>query len=125
MISMDDHRLPNGAVDWESYRKAQVNAGERCGRCHKFTFLGGQASPGLCAECHIMWQDDTSVDHSRRIRCPYCSHEMDVHDDELYDLYTEDEHDVCCTICDQYFQVSTTVSYTFTSPERVRCSNEK
>ena len=117
MISFDDHRKADGAIDWPAYRKACVDAGERCYRCDASIFsLRSTYSRRLCAECSKLDNDKDEVSHSNLIRCPKCRHQENVLEGDQYDLFGDGEHSVTCGQCGHEYKVSTWVSYTFKSP---------
>lgn len=113
MIDMEQFRV-DGRIDWERYRKAQMAAGERCERCGKLIVFG-RIPYDLCDECrHI--QEPGQLRHSSQIRCPVCRHHWSVGDHEDADLFQDGDHGVSCEACGVEFEVSTRVSFTFTSP---------
>ena len=51
----------------------------------------------------------------RHPRCPHCGAEIDVSANDLWRIFEEGEHDIDCPYCDEEFEVSTRVSYTFST----------
>jgi DNA-directed RNA polymerase subunit RPC12/RpoP len=112
--SFDDHRRPDGGVDWDSYRAAQRRNGERCIDCGG-SILFGSGHPEKCGDCKSV-DEPGELRHDRFIRCPYCGNKERVADTEQYHLYEEGEHEVVCSECDKDFEITTLVSFRFTSP---------
>ena len=54
---------------------------------------------------------------SENVRCPKCGHLMPVGCGDLFTLFWEGIHIVCCNDCGHDFKIETSVSYTFESPE--------
>ena len=52
-----------------------------------------------------------------QVRCPKCGYLMPVGCGDLFTLFWEGMHSVCCNDCGHDFKIETSVSYTFTSPE--------
>jgi hypothetical protein len=50
--------------------------------------------------------------------CPHCGSAQNVQRNEWWSLYEEGEHEVTCTNCDNDFNVSTRVSYSFNTDEQ-------
>lgn len=124
MINFNDHKNEDGSTDWESYRKAQIDAGDRCYKCDvhisnvRIGIFARQASPQMCQACQHL-ADDCSVEHEQFFRCPVCGEVTLVFENEYYELCQEGEHNVTCPDCDHKFEVITTVTYSFESPERI------
>ncbi len=124
MISFADYKKPDGSVDWERYRVAQraereaeVNAGKWCSRCgHYLLFAKGH--PNKCQECKSL-DEPGEVQHHKFIRCPKCGRSFDPSDADYYSVYGDGEHKVTCGDCSHQFEISTRVSYTFTSPAKL------
>ena len=115
---MDSFKV-DGKIDWEAYRKAQIEAGEICYQCGSLDNL--IFSPGykkLCHQCESI-SKSRELSHDKMVRCPACGHSWKVGDNDDYDLYEDGEHEVSCSNCNHDFQVTTHVSYRFESPERV------
>jgi len=125
MISLDDCKLPDGSTDWKRYdelkrqefadRKAKGELCQLCGRL----IIWSKGHPQTCTACQDLDKSE-ELHHSSSVRCPYCGHHWDVGDSDDYDLYKEGQHDVTCSRCEKDFEVSTSVTYTFQSPERVK-----
>lgn len=121
---IDDHKKADSEIDWASYQKAQVANGEICIQC-KGHILFGCGHPRKCSACENMSERSGEVCHKNMVRCPHCGTISNPSDHEMYELYEEGEHDVSCPQCDESFEVSTAVSYTFTSPERITAPAEE
>jgi len=104
-------------TEWEVNRQNEIDTGGRCRQCEALIVFP-KGAPSLCPACKDMLSPDP-VDHPRRIRCPRCRALMDPHADpeDLADLFLEGVHEVVCQSCEHEFDVTTTVSYTFGSPE--------
>ena len=112
--NMEDFKKADGFTDWAAYEKAKRKNGESCTDCGKYLIFGVVGFPRLCGACTALIGRN-EVEHHSMIRCPGCGHSWRVED-----LYQEGEHDVTCQICDCEFQVTTKVSFSFVSPERIR-----
>jgi DNA-directed RNA polymerase subunit RPC12/RpoP len=115
---MDDFKRPDGNTDWASYEKAQIQNGETCSEC-KSCLIFPTGQPRICGSCKAMKEDKGEVSHDDDIRCPACRTTWDPRDTEDYDVLEDGEHDIRCPECDHEFTVSTSVSFTFTSPELI------
>jgi DNA-directed RNA polymerase subunit RPC12/RpoP len=123
--NMDDFKKPDGHIDWNAYHEAEVQAGERCMRCRSNIFSFNLFSedksrgPRLCGSCKVMDQDEGEITHDDFIRCPHCGHQDRITDwdcDYGREKYEEGEHEVYCRECDKEFEITTHVSYSYTSP---------
>lgn len=117
MISCLDFKDPEtGLTDWPRYRAAQVAAGEKCCECGCLLFGLWDSRPGprTCGECLGLRDDTGEVTHDSRVRCPQCRTVSEP--DFERDCWTEGEHSYWCENCDHTFEISTAVSYSFTSP---------
>lgn len=112
--SFDDFEV-DGKIDWDALYKARKENGEICSQCKSF-LLSPKGKPSICYNCESLTKDD-KVDHSSFIRCPNCKKLISPEDHELFYLFNEGEHEVNCPGCGNDFSVSTTVKYTFESPE--------
>ncbi len=115
-VSTKDHERPDGGLDFKSYYAAQVKQGERCHQCRNYIGLGS----GLERSCHQCQDINKPGDlrHDRYLRCPKCGHTWQVpgDDGDWCHVMEEGEHEVCCPSCDQNFEISTYVEYSFRSP---------
>jgi len=115
---LNEHINKDGSIDWKSYKESQIKDGTRCLKCGDYIgFSTGYSR--MCPDCVDFNRIKGEVSHSSLVRCPSCRIEMNVIDCELYELYEEGEHKVSCQICDCEFEVSTTVKFTFKSPETI------
>lgn len=119
MIMLDQFKKPDGTTDWAAYHDAQVNAGETCYECGHYIIFSDGKGKRKCADCRSLDSDEGAVDHSDKVRCPKCRHQMNISESELWSLYEDGEHDVSCRHCDHDFVVVTSVSYSFESPELI------
>jgi hypothetical protein len=119
MIDMKQFEDENGKLDWKAYRHAQVMAGERCSRCGAYivSVFRKIEGPAECAECKNLTEKG-EVSHSTLLRCPECSNSWKPEEQDDYHVYEEGEHEVTCYDCDHSFEISTQVSFEFTSPEK-------
>jgi len=116
MTTFRDFEDAEGRVDWTAYKKAQEDNGERCITCGSFIIFD-KGVRTECRSCKNMDEDDGEIDHDSIIRCPKCRETVTVADTDMWELYSEDDHDVSCPECDHEFKVVTSVSYSFCSPE--------
>lgn len=119
MISFDDHRLKNGHIDWRSYTAAQVAAGEKCSTCLEHIILNRTPGPTDCVNCRGLVKDE-ELTHNHFIRCPDCGEHWNPFKQEDYHVHEDGEHNVSCCNCNYGFEVSTMVTFTFTSPKRLK-----
>lgn len=117
--SMLDFYNEKGEIDWKAYRATQTANGERCYKCGSGIILH-KGYRTLCGDCSEFIANNGETDHHNSVRCPKCRNEMKVHESELYELYEEGEHKICCQSCDFEFEVSTRIEYTFRSPEIIK-----
>lgn len=117
---MQDFEDAKGHVDFDAYRKAQVANGENCSKCGtSFLSFNPPGRARKCIDCNNMSDRTGEVDHHRYLRCPQCGGTWDPCETEDYEVFGDEEHQVTCGECDYTFEVSTHVSYTFTSPPRL------
>ena len=115
IIKIDDFNK-DGKVDWTAYHKARERNGDICTECGAH-ILWGKGIPSKCNECNSISTDNGEVDHESRVRCPKCRYIWNPYDFEQYKLYEDGTHDASCPECSHDFEVTTYVSYTFSSPE--------
>lgn len=48
-------------------------------------------------------------------RCPHCDCNIVIHDNDLWELYEEDDHDVTCPECGKDLVVSSFAVWTFST----------
>lgn len=123
MISINDYIDVNGKIDWTSYSKAQdtenkneIDNGKYCYQCNTYIFhqVGYKT---LCYSCDKLRNQSDEVSHHSFIRCPFCSHLESSFNYDLMHLYDEGEHEIYCSNCNDQFEISTSVSYSFRSPK--------
>lgn len=118
MIKMKDYEDTEGNLDWRAYNEAQVAAGEKCSKCHAYiSFSKGRMTE--CNDCKTLDQDHGEVSHDDFIRCPRCGHTHYAHDGDSYEILADGEHGYSCMECNYDFEITTHVSFTFNSPERL------
>ena len=115
MINIDDHTKEDGSVDWNSYNQAKIDNGDACYRCES-VILFGEGFKRLCGNCNRLSLDG-EIHHKKFVRCPSCRHSWNPSDSDDYQFFEEGEHELTCPICEHEFEISTQVSYNFTSPE--------
>lgn len=113
-IQMEDHRGEDGNIDWTSYKKAQKANGEYCDKCGSHIMFGGKGYTTYCHQCNGLYDKSTLV-HNSLIRCPKCMMNFSAFECD-YELMSEGEHSVNCIECDHFFEVTTSIQYTFHSP---------
>jgi len=125
MPSLEGCKNPDGSMNWEKYdelrkkeREEDRAKGKICRLCGQFIIFE-RGYPDTCQDCKNL-DKDREIQHPNSVRCPKCGHHWRVGDDDDYELYNEGTHDVTCVSCDHEFEVETHVSYSFTSPERVK-----
>jgi len=121
-VNMDDHRK-DGQLNWDSYRKAQIENGEYCYKCNTHMIFGGNGYRKCCNSCNDLYKK-SSIDHKKFIRCPACNHTFPVFESGYYELMTEGEHEVSCEECGYDFMVETTIQYNFRSPDLIEEESE-
>lgn len=99
-------------------REWEKATGRRCQMCGVFD-VSDKGYPCTCYECTHLVTDKGEVRHSDYIRCPKCRSQSQPGDCEMYELFEEGEHRVTCQFCENEFEVSTSISYTFRSPELI------
>ncbi len=117
LTKMDDFRGESGQINWGAFHQAQIENGEICPRClAHLTFSKGYAA--LCYQCKKA-EEAEEVWHDRFVRCPKCGWLWDPTECEDYDLLSDGDHDAHCCECKHDFEISTSVSFSFRSPERI------
>lgn len=117
MIKMADYEDKKGKVNWQAYRKAQIDAGEKCYRCGTYT-LFGEKYRHLCQDCKALDDNPNEIRHSSYIRCPHCGHYENIWDMEYYDYLTEGIHEYNCENCEKEYDFQTYIEFTFESQKR-------
>ena len=121
-VKMEDHEK-DGHVNWESYKKAQVDNGEMCSRCGSYIYINADGYKRECMQCKHIAESDR-LNHDRLIRCPSCLHTWSPYGYDDYEILEDGEHDISCPKCDKEFYISTHVSFTFDSPEIEQDENQ-
>lgn len=117
MISMRDFEDEKGKVDFKAYHRAEIDAGERCYICDGYIMFA-KGNKTKCYDCEKLEKNE-EVSHFCLIRCPKCKATWDAHETEDYDLHYDGEHKISCYECGYDFEVITSVSYSFKSPELI------
>lgn len=130
MAFLSDCKNPDGSTDWKRYheleakeREERKNKGEICYRCSRF-IIWSKGYPQSCDGCKDIEKRE-ELRHDSKVRCPGCGHNWSVGDGDQYELYEEGEHEVSCDNCDLKFEITTYVSHTFISPERLKEPKEQ
>lgn len=123
MISYQDYKDENGNINWKAYYQAQRDNGEKCYKCGEFIYPN-KGYMSLCYDCQQLERCSGEVD-AKSIRCPNCKTIFNPYDEEMYDLLNDGEHDVQCPHCDEEFEISTEVEYSFTSPPLLSEENDE
>jgi uncharacterized protein YbaR (Trm112 family) len=110
---LDDHKKPDGSIDWDSYNKAEIANGEKCYRCGHW-ILFGTGYQRLCPSCERLDKDHEEVESEEMLRCPHCAHQRHVDWEDR--IFEEGEHSIYCDSCEKDFEISTRVECHFTSP---------
>ncbi len=115
-INIDDYEKPDGSIDWEKYRKAQLDNGEICSKCSSYIVWRSTDGPSLCYECKQINKDLEEFSHSRFIICPFCKKSVDPSEiDHPSVAYEDGHHAFTCLDCEKEFEVETSVSFYYTS----------
>lgn len=109
----------DGKINWTEYHKAQLQNGDICTECGAY-IVWSKGVPSKCSMCRGLLDEKGEVNHEKRVRCPKCGYTWDPRKSEDYQLFENGTHNVSCCECDHDFEVTTDVSYTFTSPERLK-----
>lgn len=127
MPNLEECKKPDGSYDWTKYNALQEQErdvrkakGELCREkgCNRF-IMWSKGYPQTCSDCEALDAPE-ELHHPTDIRCPKCGYHWDIWDGEYYEIANEGEHEVECPECDHKFEVSTSVSYSFKSPERLK-----
>lgn len=117
-VRLDDHKNPDGKIDWASYGKAQVDIGQVCRVCGDYMLFGGDGHPRRCAACErAEKKPGDRLDHDKMVRCPKCGHLFDPTDGEFFNAH--EESTAYCPACDSEVEYVVHTHYTFTSPPRL------
>lgn len=114
----------DGETDWQGYRKAQLDSGERCRLCDDIIVFGPRGAPRLCVSCQDLAEPEEMY-HEKFIRCPKCGHHWEPYSCEEPELFGDGEHEVSCSQCGHEFEVSTEVSFCFYSPAMEKSDDTK
>ncbi len=117
MVSMNDHRTPEGDVDWKSYKQAQIENGEICSKCFEYILFSSNYRT-TCNKCKQLLEPP-EITHHKFIRCPNCLNAFDPYETEWYEVLSDGEHEVSCSECNHDFEISTYVDYSFRSPKEI------
>lgn len=122
-MSLEQFTRADGSIDWKAWDANRVANGVLCYRCERTaSFLTTPGHRKLCAACEQMDGPD-EAESDDFIRCPKCGHQENIsHWDGDYgdEKYTEGEHEVRCSECDHGYTIETHISYSYTSPARLR-----
>lgn len=111
----------DGKLDWQAYRKARTANGEVCLQelCGGLTFKAtGQRE--LCDACAHLEKDAGEVEHNSLLRCPKCGEVQSAFEQDSSEILADGQHDVICDSCEAEFEITTHVSFSFTSPEKTK-----
>jgi len=116
---MNDYKDEKGLVNWTAYRQAQIANGEICSRCRGYVGYSYNRQPFRteCSECKELRGTDEIYTNEKGIRCPNCRHIIDPTHDCDMDVYKDGTHTVTCDGCEHEFEVTTTVTYSWSSPQ--------
>ena len=128
MISISEFERGDGSIDWKAYKKAQVDEGTICRKCNEYIVsinLFGHKITGsrLCGHCAALSEKE-KLSHPVYIRCPKCENTWSPMDSYDHDVFSDGEHNVQCTECNHNFSISTSISFTFESPELIDFKEE-
>jgi hypothetical protein len=123
MLDVLDYKKENGNIDWPRYRAAQVREGEICSTCasHIITLYSRSPGPMECFSCKNLTSCKEEVTHDSLLRCPACGATTPGND--WWKSGIEHEFDltkICCPDCEHKYEVETHVSYSYTSPPRIK-----
>lgn len=116
---MDDFRKGDGKIDWQAFHNAEVEAGDICQKCHTF-ILFAKVGPVLCGQCRKATEETEELWHDRFVRCPKCGYMWDPSETDDYHLMADGDHDAHCCECDHEFEMGTSISFSYKSPERIQ-----
>lgn len=51
-------------------------------------------------------------------KCPHCGEDFDIHGNEAWHLFSEDDHEVECPSCDGEFKITSIANWTFSTDEQ-------
>lgn len=116
LLDTDNYRDANGRLDWDRYKKAEIEHGQSCSKCGQF-ILWPKGHPQECSECKELEKNAESVRHEELIRCPQCVHQFKAYVDcDDGERLEDGEHNIECPECQAKFQIVTHVSFSFESP---------
>jgi len=46
-------------------------------------------------------------------KCNHCNEDIDIQEHELFELYSEDRHEITCPYCEEKIYVNSVPTYTF------------
>ena len=120
VIYMADFLIPDtGKTDWTAYRAACLEGGQTCTQCGALIYprTGHRC---VCSDCKNLEKPE-EANHDSRLRCPACGESWNPAEcDDPTTAYADGEHDVTCPECSHEFEITTHVSYSYTSPARIQ-----
>ena len=115
-VKMSDFENSDGRMDWNAYRDAQKENGDRCQLCGGYQglpiFGRNKGVPVTCQGCRDMSSND-AVWHHRLVRCPKCRHHWEPEEIDI----TSEDFEACCDMCDHEFTVGILLDVQYESPE--------
>lgn len=132
MIDFEACKKSDGTMDYQKYNeiRKQENEerkanGELCNMpdCNRF-ILWSKGYPQTCPECKSL-DNPEELNHPSNVRCPKCGYHWSVFDSEDYDSLADGGHEVSCQDCGHEFEITTSISYDFKSPERMKEGEDK
>jgi len=119
-ISWESFKNEDGSIDWKARKQANIDRGGECYTCGSFIFnifdKPEHKCRRQCGECASL-ENKEELDHSRYVRCPKCGYYWDPSETEDYQAFEDGEHSMTCGECEFEFEISTSISYNFQSPE--------
>jgi len=85
----------------------------KCGRLKTRLYMQHDY-PELCWECQALARESGATRHSSIVRCPKCGETWEPN----WDDGGEGEHIECCPECNEEFEISVHITFSFTSPAR-------
>lgn len=123
MILFENFRI-DGKIDWKAYHAAQIQDGEKCSECHRYTMpFPWIGHAGSCKECKRL-REVEEVIHGSKVRCPYCGMSRDAFESGAVQHQTETP-EIYCDFCEKKYTVSVRVLYEFTSPALIKKVEEE
>jgi hypothetical protein len=118
--SLADFKKPDGRIDWDGLKAAEIANGDVCYACNAAILFGGKGYRDRCNACKSLDTNHGEVEHRKTIRCPKCRYTTSTiaYEIDLTKVFFGGEEgiDVTCHECNTDFRIGVRVEIHFSSP---------